>query len=64
MGNLAAGPDPGQPLPNWVIIAQVLNVVLNLVTLAFSLVLTLGLVIRAMPRNLPGGRSRAAGVGR
>ena len=64
VGNLAAGPDPGQPLPSWVIVAQIGNVVLNLVTLAFSLVLTLGLVIRALPRNLPGGRSRAAGVGR
>lgn len=62
--NWASGPDPGQPLPAWIIIGQVVNVVLNLVTLAISLVLTLGLVVRGLPGNLPGGRSRGAGVGR
>jgi dolichyl-phosphate-mannose-protein mannosyltransferase len=62
--NWAAGPDPGQPLPGWIIAGQVLNVVLNLVTLAISLVLTLGLVISGLPRTLPGRRSRASGVGR
>ena len=30
MGSYAAGPDPGQPLPSWVIVAQVANVLLNL----------------------------------
>jgi dolichyl-phosphate-mannose-protein mannosyltransferase len=62
--NLAAGPDPGHPLPAWIIVAQITNVAINLVTLAICFVLTLGLVLRGLPRNLPGGRTRATGVGR
>ena len=62
--NWAAGPDPGQPLPAGIILAQITNVVLNLVTLALCLVLALGLVVRGLPQNLPGGRSGGAGVGR
>jgi dolichyl-phosphate-mannose-protein mannosyltransferase len=64
VGNWATGPDPGHPLPTWIIAGQVLNVVLNLVTLAICLVLTLGLVVRGLPQHLPGTGSRAAGVGR
>ncbi|MGE3272772.1 MAG: hypothetical protein AB7P40_28805, partial [Chloroflexota bacterium] len=64
VSNWAAGPDPGQPLPVWILTGQILNVVLNLATLAITLVLTLGLVIRGLPPHLTGDRSRTAGVGR
>ncbi|MFN8523190.1 MAG: glycosyltransferase 87 family protein [Chloroflexota bacterium] len=42
MGSFAAGPDPGQPLPAWVIVAQVGNVLLNLTTLGVALAAWLG----------------------
>jgi dolichyl-phosphate-mannose-protein mannosyltransferase len=64
VGNWAAGPDPGQPLPTWVVAGQVLNVIINLLAFAVALVLTLGLIARGAPRQYPGDRSRAAGVGR
>jgi Gpi18-like mannosyltransferase len=64
MSNYAAGPDPGQGLPAWVIGGQVLNVLMNLLTFAVALVITLGLIRRAGPPNYPGDRSRAVGVGR
>jgi dolichyl-phosphate-mannose-protein mannosyltransferase len=64
MANYAAGPDPGQGLPAWVIGGQVLNVGMNLLAFALALVMTLGLVRRSEQRNYPGDRSRAAGVGR
>ena len=37
IGNYAAGPDPGHPLPGWVIVAQVGNVLLNLFTFGLAL---------------------------
>jgi Gpi18-like mannosyltransferase len=43
MSNYAAGPDPGHPLPDWVIVAQVLNVMLNLAVFGLALVETCGL---------------------
>ena len=52
MGNYAAGPDPGQPLPGWVISAQVANVLLNLAAFAVALGQTLG--FRAL--SMGGGR--------
>ncbi|MCC7371069.1 MAG: hypothetical protein IT306_21825 [Chloroflexi bacterium] len=64
VGNWAAGPDPGQPLPYWIVAAQVLNVALNLMTVAVTLVFTLGLAVRGLPGNYPGARVRAGGVGR
>jgi Gpi18-like mannosyltransferase len=64
MSNWAAGPDPGQPLPAWVVAGQVLNVMMNLLAFAIALVLTLGLTARGLPRHFPGDRSRTAGVGR
>lgn len=64
IGNFAAGPDPGHPLPAWVVGGQVLNVVLNLLAFALALALTLGLLARAQPLTLPGERPRAAGGGR
>jgi Gpi18-like mannosyltransferase len=64
VSNWAAGPDPNQPLPFAIVAAQVLNVAMNLLALAYALVVTLGLVIPARPRHRPGDRSRAAGVGR
>ncbi|MBA2450346.1 MAG: DUF2029 domain-containing protein [Chloroflexi bacterium] len=36
MGSYAAGPDPGQPLPRWVILAQVTNVLLTLVAVGLA----------------------------
>jgi Gpi18-like mannosyltransferase len=64
VGNVAAGPDPGSDLPVWVLVAQIANVLLNLLTFATALALTLGLTIGRAPRDLPGGRARASGVGR
>jgi hypothetical protein len=64
VANYAAGPDPGQPLPAWVVAGQVLNVMMNLLAFAIALVLTLGLVPRGEPRPFAGDRSRAAGAGR
>lgn len=40
--NYAAGPDPGQPLPDWVILAQVANVLLNLAIFGLALGQLLG----------------------
>ena len=37
MSNYAAGPDPGQPLPGWVVLAQVLNVLVNLALFGLAL---------------------------
>ncbi len=42
VGNYAAGPDPGQPLPGWVIVAQVANVLLNLSAFGLALGQTFG----------------------
>ena len=64
VGNWAAGPDPDQPLPGWVVAGQVVNVVMNLLAFAIALVVTLGLVRREEPRHYPVDRSRAAGGGR
>jgi Gpi18-like mannosyltransferase len=64
VGNWAAGPDPGQPLPAMIVGGQVVNVVMNLSALAFALVVTLGLVARGEPRHYPTDRSRAIGVDR
>lgn len=64
IGSAAAGPDPGQLLPAWVLVGQIVNVLLNLLTFAAALVLTLGLTLSRTPRDHPGGRTRAAGVGR
>jgi dolichyl-phosphate-mannose-protein mannosyltransferase len=43
MANYAAGPDPGQPLPAWVILLQVANVSLNLAAFGLALGQTLGI---------------------
>jgi hypothetical protein len=64
VGNWAAGPDPGQPLPTWVVAGQVLNVMLNLLALAIALVVTLGLVVTDSARRYPWNRPRATGAGR
>jgi Gpi18-like mannosyltransferase len=64
VGNWAAGPDPGQPLPGWVVAGQVLNVMLNLLAFAIALVITLGLVMGDGGRRYPWIRSRTAGAGR
>jgi dolichyl-phosphate-mannose-protein mannosyltransferase len=64
VGNWAAGPDPNQPLPGWVVAGQVVNVVMNLLAFAIALVVTLGLTRRDEPRHYPGDRPRAAGGGR
>jgi hypothetical protein len=68
MGNWAAGPDPGQPLPSWVVAGQVVNVVLNLLAFAIALVVSLGLVTGDGGRRYrwarPWTRSRTAGAGR
>ncbi len=55
VGNLAAGPDPGQPLPGWVILAQIANVLLNLATLGLALGQSVGFPrLSPVTRNLPG----------
>jgi dolichyl-phosphate-mannose-protein mannosyltransferase len=64
VANWAAGPDPDQPLPGWVVAGQVVNVVMNLMAFAIALVVTLGLIRRAEPRHFPGDRGRGSGVGR
>jgi hypothetical protein len=64
VGNWAAGPDPGQPLPAWVVAGQVVNVMMNLLALAIALVVTLRLVIGTGAGRYPWSRSRTAGVGR
>jgi hypothetical protein len=63
VANYAAGPDPDQPLPVWVVSAQVLNVMMNLLAFAMALVITLGL-IHDGPRRYPWVRSRTSGAGR
>jgi dolichyl-phosphate-mannose-protein mannosyltransferase len=64
IGSAAAGPDPDSPLPVWVLVGQVSNVLLNLLTFAMALALTLGITVGRIPRDHLGGRPRAAGVGR
>lgn len=64
VANWAAGPDPDQPLPGWVVAGQVINVVMNLLAFAIALVVTLGLVRREEPRPYSADRSRTIGVGR
>jgi hypothetical protein len=64
VGNWAAGPDPDQPLPAWVVAGQVVNVVMNLLAFAIALVVTLGLIRREEPRHYAGERPRGAGGGR
>jgi hypothetical protein len=64
VGNLAAGPDPGQPLPAWVVAGQVVNVMMNLLAFAIGLVLTLGLSMGDGARRYPWNRPRTAGAGR
>ena len=64
VANWASGPDPGHPLPAWIVAGQVVNVVMNLLAFAIALVVTLGLVRREEPRPYPPDRSRAPGVGR
>ena len=64
VANWAAGPDPDQPLPGWVVAGQIVNVVMNLLAFAIALVVTLGLVRRHEPRHYPADRSRTTGVGR
>ena len=64
VGSAAAGPDPGFSLPIWALIGQVANVLLNLLTFAAALVLTLGLGIGRLRRNSPGARPRILGGGR
>lgn len=62
IGNWAAGPDPGHPLPGWVVAGQIVNVVMNLLALAIAFVITLGLT--RLDLRFPGSRARAAGGGR
>lgn len=64
VGNWAAGPDPGHPLPAWVVAGQVVNVMLNLLALAIALVVTLGLVSDDGARRYPWNRPRTPGAGR
>jgi dolichyl-phosphate-mannose-protein mannosyltransferase len=64
VGNLAAGPDPGQSLPSWVVAGQIVNVVMNLIAFAIALVVALGLIRREEPRHYPGDRTRGIGAGR
>jgi len=64
VGSVAAGPDPGFPLPVWALVGQVANVLLNLLTFAAALVLTLGLDIGRLRRDSPGARPRMVGGGR
>ena len=64
VSNWAAGPDPGQPLPGWIVSGQIVNVVMNLLAFAMALVVTLGLIRREEPRQYPGDRARGAGAGR
>jgi dolichyl-phosphate-mannose-protein mannosyltransferase len=64
VGNVAAGPDPNFPLPFWAVAGQIANVVLNLLTFAAIVVLTLGLDFRRARRDHPAGRPRVTGVGR
>ena len=56
VGNYAAGPDPGQPLPGWVIVGQVANVLLNLGAFGLALGQTFGAVILRRPGSSEGGR--------
>ncbi|MCC6175027.1 MAG: DUF2029 domain-containing protein [Chloroflexi bacterium] len=64
MANWAAGPDPGQPLPTWVVTAQVVNVLLNLLALALALTQAVGLPRTPCILARPGERPRASGSGR
>jgi hypothetical protein len=64
VANWAAGPDPDQLLPPWVVAGQVLNVMMNLLAFAVALVVTLGLVMRNGSRRYPWDRSRSSGGGR
>jgi Gpi18-like mannosyltransferase len=64
VGNWAAGPDPGQPLPTWIVAGQVINVVMNLLAFAIALVITLGLVVRDGGRRYSWIRARTGGGGR
>src|SRR4051794_6149519 len=58
VGNWAAGPDPDQPLPTWVVAGQVINVMMNLLALAIGLVVTLGLSMGDGTRRYPWSRPR------
>jgi len=64
VGNWAAGPDPDQPLPTWVVAGQVINVMMNLLALAIGLVVTLGLSMGDGTRRYPWSRPRTVGAGR
>ncbi len=43
VGNYAAGPDPGHALPDWVQLAQILNVLVNLSAFGLALVESFGI---------------------
>jgi dolichyl-phosphate-mannose-protein mannosyltransferase len=64
MANYSAGPDPGQPLPAWVIVLQVANVLLTLAACGLAIGELLGTALAASiarrlaawPRRTGGGR--------
>ena len=64
MSNYAAGPDPGHPLPVWVIALQVVNVLMNLAACGLAVGQILGpTLVSGWVRRLAGS-SRGIGSGR
>lgn len=64
MSNYAAGPDPGQPLPVWVIVLQVVNVLMNLAACGLALGQILGPMLLSGWGQRLVGRPRGMGSGR
>ncbi|MDP8922500.1 MAG: glycosyltransferase 87 family protein [Chloroflexota bacterium] len=64
MGNYAAGPDPGYPLPVWVIVAQVVNVLMNLAACGLAIGHILGPTLSGSWAQRVAGRPVGTGSGR
>ena len=64
MSNYAAGPDPGHPLPVWVIVLQVVNVLMNLAACGLALGQLLGPTLSSGWMRRFAGRPRGPGSGR
>ena len=64
MSNYAAGPDPGHPLPGWVILLQVVNVLINLAACGLALGHLLGPTLASGWARRLTRRPRGVGSGR